>query len=128
MKLAIRKAQETGVGWVCLKNANHFGPAAFYVTRAMKKNMIGVALTNSSPLMAPTRAKIAALGTNPISIGIPGSHDNEFLLDIATSAVAIGKMEIAKRVGKPIPEGWALDKEGNITTSAEKALEVNRVA
>lgn len=126
MDLAIKKARKTGAGWVVSRNSNHFGIAAYYCKMAMLNNMIGIALTNSSPLMAPTRSKIAGLGTNPISVAAPITGDDGFILDVATSAVAMGKIEIAKRVGKPIPKGWAMDAEGNITTDPIKAAEVSK--
>lgn len=97
--------------------------AGWYSLRAMKEGLIGISMTNTSPLMAPTRSKEAALGTNPISVGASASNNKKFLLDMATTAVAVGKIEIQRRKGEPIPEGWAQDPNGNITTDAELAFE-----
>lgn len=124
MKLAVRKAEETGVGWVCVGNANHFGAGVNWVKKAMKCNCIGIACSNASPTVAPTRSRIAAIGTNPICVGIPGNCHSDFVLDIATSAGSLEKIEFANKLGKLIPDGWALDKNGKITTDPKKALEV----
>lgn len=124
MKLAIKKAKETGVGWVVSKNSNHNGISAWYVLQALRSGMLGISLTNNSPTLAPTRSCIAALGTNPISFGAPGLNEEYFLLDTATSAVTVGKLEIAKRLSKPLPKNWALDENGQITTDPETGLKV----
>ncbi|XP_060563749.1 uncharacterized oxidoreductase YjmC-like [Ruditapes philippinarum] len=116
MDLAMEKAKAAGVGIVSVRGSNHFGMAALYGLRALKHGMIGIALTNTSPGMAPTRGKENVLGTNPICVAAPGTDGDSFLLDMATSAVAYGKAINAKRIGVPIPEGWAVDKDGqNIT-------------
>ncbi|XP_037939974.1 uncharacterized oxidoreductase YjmC-like [Teleopsis dalmanni] len=126
MDLAIKKAKKIGVGWVSAKNSNHYVVPALYCLRAMKQGLIGITMTNTSPLMAPKGAKHAILGTNPLSIGAPGC-DDQFLFDVATTQVALGKLELAKRKGSTIPEGWALDKEGKPTTDVNKALEANNL-
>ncbi|XP_023303266.2 uncharacterized oxidoreductase YjmC-like [Lucilia cuprina] len=122
MDLAIKKAKQVGVGWVCAKNSNHYGMAGWYPMRAMKEGLVGMSMTNTSPLMAPTRSKVAALGTNPLSLGVP-AKDDQFLLDMATTAVALGKVEIQRRKGESLPHGWALDTHGNETTDAEVAFQ-----
>lgn len=116
MDLAMKKAKDTGIGWVSVRGANHYGMAALYGTRALKQGMIGIALTNTSPGVAPTRAKELALGTNPICVAAPAKDGDAFLLDMATSAVAYGKAINAKRIGQLIPEGWAIDTDGKTTT------------
>ncbi|XP_036220576.2 uncharacterized oxidoreductase YjmC [Bactrocera oleae] len=121
MDLAIKKAKAVGVGWVCAKGSNHYGIASWYVLRALKEGLMGITTTNTSPLMAPTRSKEAALGTNPISFGAP-AKDDKFLLDMATTAVAVGKIEIQRRKGDPLPDGWAQDPTGNQTNDAELAF------
>lgn len=121
MDLAIQKAKQVGVGWVCAKGSNHYGIAGWYSLQAMKEGLIGISMTNTSPLMAPTRSKEAALGTNPIAVGAPAETEG-FLLDMATTAVAVGKIEIQRRKGEPLPHGWAQDPEGNETTDPELAF------
>lgn len=83
-----------------------------------------MAFTNTGPLLSPTRAKGAALGTNPIGFGAPAKGDDYFLLDIATTVVAFGKIEMQKRKGQPIPTGWAEDRNGQTTTDPDVAMEV----
>ncbi|XP_067643078.1 uncharacterized oxidoreductase YjmC isoform X2 [Eurosta solidaginis] len=121
MDLAIKKAKTVGVGWVCAKGSNHYGIASWYVLRALKEGLMGLTATNTSPLMAPTRSKEAALGTNPISFGAPAKED-KFLLDMATTAVAVGKIEIQRRKGEPLPDGWAQDPTGKQTNDPELAF------
>lgn len=118
MDLAIQKAKLVGVGWVCAKGSNHYGMAGWYSMRAMEQGLIGMSMTNTSPLMAPTRAKEAAVGTNPLSFGARANND-KFLLDMATTAVAVGKIEIQRRKNAPLPDGWAQDPNGNVTNDAE---------
>ncbi|XP_012139669.1 putative oxidoreductase YjmC [Megachile rotundata] len=123
MELAIDKAKEFGIGMVSARNSNHYGICGYYTLMAIKENLIGFSCTNTSPLMAPTRSKKAALGTNPLSLGMPAEDGDYFNLDMATTAVALGKIEIALRKKEPIPEGWALDNDGKITTDPEKAYD-----
>lgn len=122
MDLAIKKAKEVGVGWVCARNSNHYGMAGWYAQRAVQKGLVGMSMTNTSPLMAPTRSKQAALGTNPLSLGAPAGKDDKFMLDMATTAVAVGKIEIQRRKGEPIPDNWAQGPDGNQTNDAELAF------
>lgn len=84
--------------------------------------MIGVSMTNTSPLMSPTRSKGAALGTNPLSLAAPAKNGDSFVLDMATTAVAVGKIEIQRRKELPCPEGWAQDPDGHPTTDADLAF------
>jgi len=112
MSLAIKKAKDAGIGWVVAKRTNHFGIAGHYSLQASKQGLIGMSFTNTSPFMVPTRAKKAALGTNPISVAASGVNNDAFVLDMATTAVAVGKLEIAHRKSQPIPQGWALDRDG----------------
>lgn len=100
------------------KGSNHYGIAGWYTMRAQKQGMIGMSGTNTSPLMCPTRAMESGLGTNPLSFAAPAENGDSFVLDMATTAVAVGKIEIQKRKGVPIPEGWAYDTKGNMTTDA----------
>jgi len=118
MKLAIEKAKRSGIGVVVVRNSNHYGIAGYYALMAAKEKMVGISMTNSRPLVAPTGGVERFLGTNPISIAAP-TKGKPFLLDMATSVVPIGKLEVYRRKGKPIPEGWAIDKEGNVTIEVE---------
>ncbi|XP_046846602.1 uncharacterized oxidoreductase YjmC-like isoform X1 [Xenia sp. Carnegie-2017] len=128
MDLAIKKAKETGVGWLTCHNANHFGIAGYYSMKAAQHGLIGMAMTNTSPLMVPTRAKVKTLGTNPLSVAAAGKCEgskNEkdmFVLDMATTSAALGKVEMAHRKHEKIPDGWAVDSDGNQTNDAAKAL------
>lgn len=118
MNLAIEKAKQCGSGWVSVMNSNHFGIAGYHSMMALEHDMIGFAMTNASPLVAPTFSKERLLGTNPISVAIPALHEKPFVLDMATSSAANGKLEIAQREGKSIPLGWVQDKAGNDSTDA----------
>ncbi|XP_068595524.1 uncharacterized oxidoreductase YjmC-like isoform X2 [Brachionichthys hirsutus] len=122
MNLAIKKAKEVGIGWVVAHGSNHYGIAGHYSLTAVKENMIGMSFTNTSPLVVPTRAKEGTLGTNPISVAAPANNADSFVLDMATSAVALGKVELHDRRGDPIPEGWGCDAEGKLTPDPKKVL------
>ncbi|OXA61225.1 uncharacterized oxidoreductase YjmC [Folsomia candida] len=122
MQLAITKAKESGVGWVVAKGSNHYGIAGWYTLQAVQQKLIGLSFTNTSPFLTPTRSKVPALGTNPLSVAAGGCGEDKFVLDMATTAVAVGKVEIQRRKNEPIPSGWALDKEGQITTDANEAM------
>ena len=111
-RIAIDKAAQVGTGWVSVRNTNHYGIAGWYVLRAIEAGMIGWSMTNSTAIVAPLWGAEAMLGTNPIAIGFPAGEEPPIVLDMATSAVAFGKIEIAARRGDPIPEGWAIDKDG----------------
>jgi LDH2 family malate/lactate/ureidoglycolate dehydrogenase len=115
-RLAMDMAERFGSGWVSVQNTNHFGIAGFYVLKALERNLIGWAMTNSTKLVAPLWGAERMLGTNPIAIAFPGKEEPPIVIDMATSAAAYGKIEIARRRGEPIPEGWAVDSEGRTTT------------
>jgi LDH2 family malate/lactate/ureidoglycolate dehydrogenase len=116
MKIAIQKAEQFGSGWVAIRNSNHFGIAGYHALMAVEKNMIGYAMTNASPLVAPTFSNERMLGTNPMCYAFPAGKYPPVIVDMATSAAANGKLEIAQRSGKQVPEGWIQDKSGNFTT------------
>jgi len=119
--LAIKKAKESGIGWVTAKGSNHFGIAGWYAIRAMEQGLIGMAFTNTSPLMVPTRGKKPTLGTNPIACAAPANNGDSFVLDMATTAVALGKIELNERKGLEIPLGWGCDSEGKATPDPANA-------
>ncbi|MEJ7778470.1 MAG: Ldh family oxidoreductase [Daejeonella sp.] len=116
MQVAIEKAEKYGSGWVAVKNSNHFGIAAYHTMLALEKDMIGFAMTNASPLVAPTFSNERMLGTNPMCYAFPAGKYPPVIVDMATSAAANGKLEIAQRSGKTVPEGWIQDKNGNFST------------
>jgi len=121
--VAMAKAKAAGTGWVSVRNTNHFGIAAFYVLEALKQDLIGWAMTNSTKLVAPLWGAERMLGTNPIAIAFPGKEEPPIVIDMATCAAAYGKVEIARRAGKRIPEGWAIDREGSATTDPDGMIE-----
>lgn len=123
MEIAIEKAINAGSGWVAVRNSNHYGIAGYHAMKALKKDCIGLSLTNASPLVSPTFSKERLLGTNPISIAIPTNKQPPFVLDMATTTAANGKLEVLQRQGKKAPEGWLQDKDGKITTDARGLIE-----
>ncbi|CAL8116335.1 unnamed protein product [Orchesella dallaii] len=123
MSLAIKKAKESGAGWVVAGGSNHYGIAGWYSLQASEQNLVGMSFTNTSPFMTPTRSKTPALGTNPMTVAARGEGKDEFVLDMATTAVAVGKVEVQRRKGEPIPNGWALDKDGKVTENATEAMQ-----
>jgi LDH2 family malate/lactate/ureidoglycolate dehydrogenase len=123
MELAIAKARTFGVGVVAVRNSNHFGAAANYSMMALAHDMIGLATTNSPYVaMVPTFGRAPMLSTNPLSLAAPAGSETPFVLDMATTTVAIGKLRIAVRWGTPIPAGWAMDPTGRPTTDPAVAL------
>jgi len=116
MKVAMEKAEKYGSGWIAIRNSNHFGIAGYHALMAVEKDMIGFAMTNASPLVAPTFSNERMLGTNPMCYAFPAGKYPPVIVDMATSAAANGKLEIAQRLGKQVPEGWIQDQEGNYTT------------
>jgi L-2-hydroxycarboxylate dehydrogenase (NAD+) len=115
-------AEKAGSGWVSVCNTNHYGIAGYYVLKALERDMIGWSMTNSTKLVAPIWGAERMLGTNPIAIGFPGKEEPAIVLDMATSAVAYGKIEIARRRGQSIPKGWAIDSEGRNTTNPDEMI------
>ncbi|MCH8276680.1 MAG: Ldh family oxidoreductase [Bacteroidetes bacterium] len=111
-EIAMEKAQEHGSGWVSVCNSNHFGIAGYYVLEALTRDLIGIAMTNSTKIVAPLWGAEPMLGTNPIAIAFPGKKEPPIVIDMATSTVAFGKVEIAWRSAQPVPDGWMIDGEG----------------
>src|SRR5690554_244793 len=118
MKIALEKAERCGSGWVAIKNSNHFGIAGYHALMAVEKNMIGMAMTNASPLVTPTFSKERMLGTNPICYTFPAGKYPPIVMDMATSTAANGKLEVAKRKNQPIPSGWVQDVNGKPSIDA----------
>jgi len=116
MKIAIEKAKTYGSGWVAVRNSNHFGISGYHALMAVEQDMIGYAMTNASPLVAPTFSNERMLGTNPMCYAFPAGNYPPVVVDMATSAAANGKLEIAQRAGKAVPEGWIQSADGSFTT------------
>jgi L-2-hydroxycarboxylate dehydrogenase (NAD+) len=121
-RIAIVKAAEIGTGWVSVRNTNHYGIAGYYVLRAIEAGLIGWSMTNSSAIVAPLWGAEARLGTNPIAVGFPAGAEPPIVVDMATSAVAFGKVEIAARKQEPIPRGWAIGPDGHPTLDPSEVL------
>lgn len=122
MEEAIARAKAHGIGAVTVRNSGHFGTAMFFTRMAAMAGCIGFLSTNASPAMAPWGGREARVGTNPWSIAAPAGRHPPMMLDIANTAVARGKLYVAKQQGAPIPEGWALDSEGRPTTDAAAGI------
>ena len=120
MEIAIKKASQVGSGWVSVQNSNHFGIAGYHAMMALPHDMIGIAMTNASALVAPTFSKERMLGTNPIAVAIPAGEEPPFVADFATTTAANGKLEILQRKQKPVPEGWVQDKYGKSSYDAHE--------
>ena len=122
IKQAIKNAKSTGIGLVGIKNSGHYGLSGYYAEKAVKKNLIAFCFTNAPPAIAPHGSKKSLFGTNPICFGAPTSSKVPFILDTSVSVINRGKIRVAAKTGKKIPEGVALDKFGKPTTDAKKAL------
>ena len=121
-EIAMNKASEAGTGWVSVSNTNHYGIAGYYVIKALEKDLIGWSMTNTTKLVAPLWGAERMLGTNPIAIAFPAKEEPPIIIDLATCAAAYGKIEIANRKSDKIPEGWAIDSEGNQNINPEKMI------
>lgn len=123
MRLAIEKARQVGAGFVTVRNSNHYGIAGYYAMMALAEgNMLGMSMTNADVLVVPTFGRDALLGTNPISVAAPSGKEQPFVLDMATSTVPRGKLEVYDRLGKELPIGWATDERGLDTCDAGRVL------
>jgi len=122
-EIAMQKAAACGSGWVSVSNTNHYGIAGYYVLEALKRDLIGMSMTNTTKLVAPLWGGERWFGTNPIAMAFPGLEEPPVVVDFATSASAYGKIEIAKRREEEIPDGWAIDAEGRPTTDPDGMIE-----
>jgi LDH2 family malate/lactate/ureidoglycolate dehydrogenase len=122
MEQVIQKAQDLGVGFATVRNSNHYGIAGYYAMMALEEDCIGISMTNASVLVVPTFGRDAMLGTNPIAVAAPAGEEPAFVLDMATSTVPRGKLEVYKRLEKPLPLGWATDEDGEPSTDTERVL------
>jgi len=112
MKMAITKAQQNGLGFVTVRNSNHYGIAGYYAMMALEHDFIGISLTNSDAYVVPTFGREVMLGTNPISVCVPALKERPFVLDMSTAVATLGKLEVYSRLGKKLPLGWATDEKG----------------
>lgn len=119
MKVAIEKSKNAGTGWVAVKNSNHFGIAGYYAQMALKEDMIGIAMTNANPLVAPTLSVSRLLGTNPLAVAIPADKQPPFVADFATTPIARGKLAIMGKKGEKAPLGYVQDKTGAPSTDPD---------
>ncbi len=122
MKLAIAKSQQNGVGFVAVRNSNHYGIAGYYSMMALEYEMIGISLTNSDAYVVPTFGREVMLGTNPISVCVPALEEKPFVLDMSTAVATLGKLEVYSRLGKKIPLGWATDEKGQSCDDPNRVL------
>ncbi|MDD5705831.1 MAG: Ldh family oxidoreductase [Kiritimatiellae bacterium] len=122
MEMAIEKARQHGLGMVVARNSTHYGIAGYYARQACAVGMIGLTGTNARPSIAPTFGVEPLLGTNPLVFGIPTDEDFNFTNDYATSITQRGKIELYARLGRAMPAGWVIDRQGRARTDAEGVL------
>ncbi len=113
MRIAIEKAAAVGTGWVAVKNSNHYGIAGYHAMLPLEHDMIGLTMSNASPLVVPTFSKERLLGTNPIAVAFPADQEAPFVADFATTTAAYGKLELLQRSNAKAPAGWLQDANGN---------------
>ncbi len=123
MQKATQKAREVGAGFVAVRNSNHYGIAGYYAMMALAHDCIGISMTNASPKVVPTFGQHALFGTNPIAVAAPAHHHTPFVLDMATSAVALGKIEIADQMNELLSPGWAIDERGEPAVDSHRTLD-----
>ena len=121
MSLAIEKARKVGMAVVTVRNSNHYGIAGYYAKMACDQGLIGMSMTNSEAIMVPTFARKAMIGSNPIAVSMP-ADPYPFFFDASTTVVTRGKLELYNKMEKPLPEGWALDKNGHASSDAKDVL------
>jgi len=122
MEQAIRRADMTGIAAAAIRGSNHCGAMGFYVKRAIERDMIGIATTNALPTMAPWGGAERIVGINPLGVGIPAAEEHPIVYDAAWSGSAHGKIRVYQQKGWTLPEGWALDRDGNPTTDPAAAV------
>ena len=122
MEMAIAKAKTHGIGMTVARNSNHYGIAGYYVSMAIKAEMIGVTGTNARPAIAPTFGVENMLGTNPLTWGMPTDEEFPFIHDSATSVIQRGKIEVYGKAGKELHSGWVIGEDGKSRTDANQIL------
>jgi L-2-hydroxycarboxylate dehydrogenase (NAD+) len=127
MEMAIAKAKQSGIGMVAVRNSRHYGMSAYYAMQALEHDMIGIAMTNASRQVVPTFGREPRFGTNPMCFAVPADRERAFVLDMATTTAAAGKLELAARLGKAIPSGWALNEKAEVTDDPRVAQKARRL-
>lgn len=122
MKKCIEKAGKMGVSFAVVNNSNHYGIAGYYAMMALEHDMVGISMTNTDSLAVPTFGKDSLLGTNPIAVAIPAGRERPYVLDMATTVVPRGKLEVYDRLEKEMPMGWATDDSGLPSGDATRVL------
>lgn len=123
MNMAIEKARDSGLAFVTARNSNHYGIAGYYSMMALKEDLLGISMTNSAPLVVPTFSKEIILGTNPLSVAAPAKSGPGVVIDMATSTVPRGKLEVYARLDKKLPLSWATDETGKATNDPKRVLD-----
>jgi L-2-hydroxycarboxylate dehydrogenase (NAD+) len=123
MSRCIEMADNAGIAITTVRNSNHFGISGYYAMMALPQDMIGISLTNSRPLVAPTFGLIGATGTNPIAVAVPAGKERPYVLDMATSIVPIGKVTVYEKAGEKIPKGWGINAKGELTSEPKEVLQ-----
>lgn len=122
LERSMNRAKQTGIAMAGVRQSNHFGACSFYAEKAIEAGMILLVFTNAPETMAPIGGTRSFFGSNPLAVGIPARTEPPFLLDMATTVVARGKIALAAKKGESIPLGWAIDEQGRPTTNPEEAL------
>ena len=123
MARCIEKAEASGAALVTVRNSNHYGIAGYYAMMALPHDMIGISLTNSRPLVAPTFGRTAVMGTNPIAVAVPAGEERPYVLDMATSIVPVGKVTVYSKAREEIPKGWGMDRDGQISRDPNAVID-----
>ena len=122
MSRCIGMAESTGLAVTTVRNSNHFGIAGYYAMMALADDMIGISLTNSRPLVAPTFGREPVVGTNPIAVAVPAGEEKPYVLDMATSIVPLGRVAVYQKTGQAIPAGWGINHAGEITEDPRQVI------
>jgi L-2-hydroxycarboxylate dehydrogenase (NAD+) len=123
MESVINKAKSNGAAFGCVRDSNHFGIAGYYAMMALDEDMLGIAMTNTAALGVPTFGRQVMYGTNPLAFAAPADKERAFVLDMSTTVVTRGKVEVYERLGKELPMGWTVDKTGQPAKDARSLLD-----
>ena len=123
MESVINKAKANGAAFGCVRDSNHFGIAGYYAMMALDEDMLGIAMTNTAALGVPTFGRQVMVGTNPLAFAAPADEERAFVLDMSTMVVTRGKIEVYERLGKALPDGWAVDRTGHPARDARVLLD-----
>jgi L-2-hydroxycarboxylate dehydrogenase (NAD+) len=123
MKTVIEKAEKAGAAFASVRDSNHNGIMGYYAMMALPKSMIGIAMTNTAALGVPTYGRLSMFGTNPLAFAAPADKERSFVLDMSTTVVTRGKIEVYERLDKELPHGWAVDRHGRPAKDAGTLLQ-----